>query len=284
VGALKLGSLSSLTAGLLLAQQLTLEPAKQFGTSITGAIEGWFDNADGSHSFLIGYLNRNRSQEIDIPIGANNRIEPGGPDMGQPTHFLPGRQWGMFIVTVPKDFDAEQRLTWTISVNGQTTSIPLHLVPDYNISPFVEASNNTPPVLRFEERGPSIQGPIATVSKAITRTTSVGTPLPITVWISDDMVYTSGTNQPLKPGRPPVTLVWSKYRGTGTVTFDNAKPEIKKLAAGEAGFSGEATTNVKFGAPGEHLLQITVNDYSGAGGAGFQCCWTTAIVKVSVTP
>ena len=44
-----------------------------------------------------------RSQELDIPIGPNNRIEPGGPDMGQPTHFLPGRQWGMFTVPVPKD-------------------------------------------------------------------------------------------------------------------------------------------------------------------------------------
>ena len=39
-----------------------------------------------------------------MPIGPNNRIEPGGPDMGQPTHFLPGRQSGMFIVTVPKEF------------------------------------------------------------------------------------------------------------------------------------------------------------------------------------
>jgi hypothetical protein len=57
-----------------------------------------------------------------------------------------------------------------------------------------------------------------------------------------------------------------------------------ELDAGESGFSGEATTNVKFSEPGEYMLQITVNDYSGVGGAGFQCCWTTAIVKVSVTP
>lgn len=284
MGALRRYLLCAFGAAVLLGQQLPLEPAKQFGTSITGAFEGWYDNADGSHSFLVGYLNRNRSQEVDIPIGPNNRIEPGGPDMGQPTHFLPGRQWGMFIVTVPKDFDAERRLTWTIVVNGQTTSIPLHLPPDYNISPFVEASNNTPPVLRFEEHGSPIQGPIASISKAVARTASVGAPLPITVWITDDMVYTNGTNQPLKPGRPPVTLAWSKYRGTGTVTFDNAKPEIKKLASGEAGFSGEATTNVKFSEPGEYMLQITANDYSGAGGSGFQCCWTTAIVNVSVTP
>ena len=284
MGALKRFALSVLALHLTLAQQLPLEPAKQFGSSITGAFEGWYDNADGSHSFLIGYLNRNRSQEIDIPIGPDNRIDPGGPDMGQPTHFLPGRQWGMFTVTVPKDFGVEQRLTWTLVLNGQTTSIPLHLFPDYNISPFVEASNNTPPVLRFEGHGPSVQGPIASTLKVITRTASVNAPLTVTVWITDDMVYTNGINLALKPGEPPVTLTWSKYRGTGAVTFDNSKPAVKKLVSGQAGFSGEATTNVKFSDPGEYMLQVTVNDYSGVGGAGFQCCWTTAIVKVSVSP
>ena len=284
MGALRRYALGLLGAGLLLGQQLPLEPPKQFGSSITGALEGWYDNPDGTHSFLIGYLNRNRSQEVDVPIGPDNRIEPGGPDMGQPTHFLPGRQWGMFIVTVPKDFDGERRLTWTIIVNGQTTSIPLHLLADYNISPMTDASNNTPPVLRFEEHDASIQGPIASASRPILRTASVNTALPIKVWITDDMVYTSGTNMALKKGQPPVTLVWSKYRGTGTVTFDNAKPAVKKLESGEAGFSGEATTNVKFSEPGDYMLQVTVNDYSGVGGAGFQCCWTTAIVKVSVAP
>ena len=32
-----------------------VSPPKQFGTSITGAFEGWYDNPDGSHSFLVGY-------------------------------------------------------------------------------------------------------------------------------------------------------------------------------------------------------------------------------------
>ena len=51
------------------AQQLPSEPQRQFGTSITGAFEGWFANPDGSRSFLVGYLNRNNSQALDIPIG-----------------------------------------------------------------------------------------------------------------------------------------------------------------------------------------------------------------------
>src|SRR5438045_3264592 len=60
---------------------------RERGSSITGAFEGWFYNKDGSQSLLVGYFNRNTKQELDIPVGANNRIEPGGPDLGQPTHF-----------------------------------------------------------------------------------------------------------------------------------------------------------------------------------------------------
>jgi hypothetical protein len=32
------------------------------------------------------------------------------------------------------------------------------------------------------------------------------------------------------------------------------------------------------------MLHLTANDYSGEGGGGEVCCWTTAIVKVAVTP
>jgi len=88
----------------LSAQQLPNEPFRQFGTSVTGAFEGWFGASDGTRYFLIGYLNRNNTQAVDVPIGPNNHIDPGGPDLGQPTHFLPGRQWGMFVVKVPAEF------------------------------------------------------------------------------------------------------------------------------------------------------------------------------------
>ena len=52
---------------LVSAQQLPSEPQRQFGTSITGAFEGWFVSPDASRSFLVGYLNRNNSQALDIP-------------------------------------------------------------------------------------------------------------------------------------------------------------------------------------------------------------------------
>src|SRR5918996_1239427 len=64
-------------------QRLPAEPRRQFGAGITGSFEGWFYNEDGSRTFLVGYLNRNTAQELEIPIGPDNRFEPGGPDMGQ---------------------------------------------------------------------------------------------------------------------------------------------------------------------------------------------------------
>jgi hypothetical protein len=261
------------------------EPRRASGASITGAFEGWYHNPDGSRAFLLGYYNRNSQQELDIPIGPDNHIDPGGPDMGQPTHFLTGRQWGMFSVPVSRDFKAEDKYVWTITANGQTTSIPLRLHPDYVMSPFIEiAVGNTPPVIRFEQNGTTIQGPVAVLATAAVRTATVSMPIAVTLWATDDMKYTSGTNAPMAKPRPPVTLHWSKYRGPGTVTFDNDRPDVEKLASAEGTFSGKSTVNVTFNESGDYVLHVTANDYSGDGGGGFGCCWTTGLVKVSVRP
>jgi hypothetical protein len=277
-GAIACGVLSS-------AQQLPSEPRRQFGAGITGAFEGWFESADGTRSFLVGYLNRNTGQVLDVPVGPDNRIEPGGPDMGQPTHFLTGRRYGMFVVPVPKDFTPAQRLTWTIVANGQATSIPLRLHPDYVVNPFSEiAAGNTPPVLQFVQNGSPIQGPIGSLVTAVSRTANVAAALPLTLWASDDMKYTSNTNAPQRDPPPPVKLTWSKFRGPGAVMFDRTSPPVEKIQGGNAPFTGKSTVTVTFHEPGDYVLHVTANDYSGDGGGGFQCCWTTALVKVAVTP
>jgi hypothetical protein len=285
-GLRRLCLVSVLAQGVLLFAQTLPQPRKQFGAGVTGAFEGWYEDGNAERGFLVGYYNRNTQQELDIPIGPNNRIEPGGPDLGQPTHFLPGRQFGMFAIPVPKGFTADDKLTWTIVANGTATSIPLRLHPDYLISPFSEiAVNNTPPVLKFAENGAALQGPVGTLNNAAVRVASLAEPLALTVWVTDDMKYTSDTNAPMTTPRPPVTLVWSKYRGPGTVTFDHPRSAAEPTApAGNAAFSGKATTQARFSEAGEYVLHVTVNDYSGDGGGGFQCCWTTGLVKVSVKP
>jgi hypothetical protein len=150
---------------VLLSQTLPFEPALESGESVTGAFEGWFQNPDGTFSLLAGYFNRNTKQALDIPLGPDNRIDPGGPDFGQPTHFLPGRGWGVFVIKVPKD-SGENKLTWTIVSNGKPTAIKLWLNPVYEISPLISAADvgpdaDTPPTLRFQdfkEEGPVVQG------------------------------------------------------------------------------------------------------------------------------
>lgn len=261
------------------AQSLPFEPSHESGASVTGAFEGWFPNADGTFSLLLGYFNRSEKQAVDIPVGPDNRIEPGGPDRGQPTHFIPGRQWGMFVVKVPADF-GKNKITWTIVANGKNTVIPASLHVDYEISPFMEASiGNTPPVLRFDEKGTAGQGP---TGMTVARTAKVGTPLALPVWVSDDAKLTTSSGAPPRNLTAPVTLHWSQFRGPAAVTFSNERPAAEKIA-GDAPFNGKAASTATFSVPGDYVLHLTLNDYSGEGGQGFQCCWTTGLVKVTVS-
>jgi hypothetical protein len=273
----------SASACLAFGQSLPLEPLHESGASVTGAFEGWFKNADGSYSLLLGYFNRNIKQDVDIPIGPDNRIEPGGPDRGQPTHFLTGRQWGMFAVKVPADFGTN-KITWTIVANGQTMVIPASLKADYEISPFEEAAvGNSPPTIAFEQGGPSVQGPRGLTAERVVK---LGNPLPLNVWVSDDAKFTTSSGaRPKDPG-PPVTLRWSKYRGPGNVTFDKERPPVEpdKGQQASAPFSGKSTANATFSEPGDYVLHVVANDFSGEGGGGFQCCWTTGQMRVSVRP
>jgi len=263
---------------LVWAQQLPFEPAHDFGQSITGAFEGWFPNADGSFSILLGYYNRNLKQELEIPAGADNRIEPGGPDQGQPTHFLAGRQWGVFTIRVPRDF-GDKKLTWTLTANGKTTAIPMSLNSLWEVEPFREASGNAPPFIGFSESGPWVQGPAG-------QSESLATTLPeaagLTVWVADDATAPLAGPHPRSPA---VAVSWSKFRGLGTVTFANARPAVEKAdfqAPPSAKFTGKAHTSATFSEAGEYVLRVVANDWSGDGGRGFQCCWSNAQVKVSV--
>jgi hypothetical protein len=271
---LRFATVAALAAGgaMVSAQGplLPSTPKLGFGASVTPAYDGWFDNPDGTHTFVIGYYNRNWSQEVDIPIGPDNHFEPGEPDRGQPTHFLPRRQWGVFVISVPKDF-GKSSLTWTLVANGQTTVIPMDLDPLWVVAPFKDvALGNTPPGVRFEAEGATHQGPPNGISRSYD--TSVSHSLTLPAWVSDD-----GVRAPEARTRSLIpTVAWSKYRGPGDVVFDKAQPTVDEK-------TGSTTTQATFKTPGEYILRVQVNDATGDGGGGFQCCWTNAHVKVTVT-
>jgi len=251
---------------------LPLGPSRERGASITPAYEGWFTNPDGSFSMLLGYYNRNSRETIDIPIGPNNHIEPGPPDQGQPTFFEAGRQWGVFVVKVPKDFGTKA-VTWTIVANGEKQSIPFTLNKGYPIAPYKEIGmGNAPPVLAFSPGGPKFTGPPTAVASTYTGT--VGKPVEISIWADDP----KGSDQEGRGGRGPAmiaNLSLHKFRGPGQVTFERARMMVTK--------PGEPTVaKATFTAPGEYLLRVQANDESGEGGGGFQCCWTNTYVKATI--
>ena len=255
---------------------LPLEPQRERGASITPAYEGWYANADGTFSLLLGYYNRNSKEPLEIPVGPNNRVDPGGPDQGQPTYFEAGRQWGVFVIKVPKDFGTKT-ITWTIVANGETNSIPLTLNKGYPISPFEELGmHNKPPVLAFSDGGTKFTGP--PVATAATFTGTVKQPVAISVWVEDPKAP-GGEEGGLGRGFTPTvaTISLHKFRGPGKVTFD--KPRIPVAKQGEM-VTGQAT----FDTAGEYTLRVQANDQSGEGGGGFQCCWTNTYVKVTVRP
>src|SRR5262249_48974718 len=202
-----------------------------------------------------------------------------------------------------------KKLTWTIVANGYTNAITLHTQADYIVEPYEDAANkNTPPKLKFEPNGPIATG--APIGVAAKYTATVGTPLALTIWATDEgpkinlpgppaggrgRGAAAGDPQsgragagaaagadPAGRGRgagfanPPLAVTWSWLRGPAAPKFDNVKPAI------DGNDGGKTTTNVTFSAPGDYILRVEGNDSTGAGGGGFQCCWTTAHVAVTV--
>jgi hypothetical protein len=89
------------------------------GQTVQPVFQGWSRNADGTYDMHFGYLNRNYVEELQIPIGPDNFIEPGGPDRGQPSFFFTRVNRQIFAVTVPADF-GDQEVVWEIRVAGTT--------------------------------------------------------------------------------------------------------------------------------------------------------------------
>ena len=114
-----------------------------------------------------------------------------------------------------------------------------------------------------------LQGPPTGISETYTAT--VSTPLTLSVWTTDDGIRAPEARRPARL----VSVAWSKFRGPGDVTFSSVTPTIDEK-------TGQSTTTASFAAPGEYILRAQVNDATGEGGGGFQCCWTNAHVKVVV--
>jgi len=231
------------------------------GQPVWPVYEGYWVSEDGTTYAAFGYLNRNHTEEVRIPVGPDNMLSPGPADQGQPTVFLPRRHTGLFAFELPPD--SSEPIVWTLTVAGHVARIPVNLHPEYVITPFGAETGggeeNTPPRIRLSEDGAEGQGPFGVTLET---TTTVGEPLPLEVWMRDDGV---GRRQGL-------SVTWSLFRGPGQATFEETSPEVEEE---------HAATAVTFDAAGEYTLYAMVSDGSGT---GFQCCWTNGYVTVNVGP
>jgi hypothetical protein len=270
-------------------------PSPTVGASVTPALEGWYPNPDGTFTILAGYRNRNQTQQIEVPIGPNNKIEPGGP-YDQPTHFDTGRHYGVFSIIVPRDFGTK-RLAYTINVNNQPQTILLGLPRGYQIEPFLRNdTGNTPPTVKLDAEGAEYTGPPRGAAK--TFTAKVDEPVTLTLYATDtgNTINQSGTAaEPaaaaggVRPNgaRGGVTVRWYKHRGPGTDSLKlnpatspvAADPEVAKMFKKAGTSTGKATTAATFTEPGEYWVRAQISDGSQM---DEQCCWSTVLIKVNV--
>jgi hypothetical protein len=158
------------------------------GQNISPAYEGWEKNPDGSFYFLFGYMNRNWLEEIDVPVGPENNIQPTGPDRGQPTHFLPRRNRFIFRVRIPADW-GEKEMVWTLTTKGKTEKAYATLRADYFVDDMVMASETG--ALGAGTSNPEVRAnrrPTVKVEGEVKRTARVGQPITLTAVVTDDGV------------------------------------------------------------------------------------------------
>src|ERR1043166_3999131 len=196
------------------AAQDPLAPIRPSGLSVTPAFEGWYKNPDGTYSISFGYLNRNGKETLEIPVGPDNNIAPGNPNQGQPTHFEPRRNWGVFTVIVPADF-GKKKITWNLNNRGEHYVISGSLDPLWQIDALEgeAGSDNTPPVLKLAENGPEGRGPGGVTAGPVEA--KVGAPVSLQVWSRDDGHMAAAATTSTRD--VPVTLTWLKHQGPGDI-------------------------------------------------------------------
>ena len=257
------------------------------GQPVFPAYEGWEKNADGSFDLVFGYMNDNWQEELNVPIGPENNLQPGSPDQGQPTHFLPRRNRFIFRVRVPKDF-GDKEMVWTLTSQGKTQkaygTLRLDLLIE-NVDIMSETGALGPGSSNPELRGD--KAPVVKIEGGKTRTAKVGQPLALAALVTDDGIPKVRAFPPDRvraaarqvPYRPTVNknlglhLAWHVYRGPAAADFEPA--QIKTWEDTRSGANspwapiwvappepadGRHTAQVTFSEPGTYVLRARADD------------------------
>jgi len=223
---------------------LSEAPLRPEGQHVIPLFDGWFPNEDGTSTMCFGYYNMNSEEQIDVPLGQQNFIEPEVYDGVQPTHFdtrptpelTPEfrRYWCAFSVTVPEDFGMAD-VIWNIETQGRMLSVPGTLIPSY--------------ILDEEEWQAKVGEPINLITR-------------------------------ISHAEPGTWINWTLHQGTNAVEFSAAESRIgsaEGIIETTATFeqAGEYMLRVQ-------AINDTERPRDPTYGFEFHCCWTNAYVRVEV--
>ena len=243
------------------------------GQDIAPAFDGWEENPDGTFDLVFGYFNRNWDETPHIPVGPDNHLEPGGPDQGQPTLFLPRRNRFVFRIQAPADF-GEREIVWTLTANGRTNTAYASLDPGYitdaelqqfDIGDFghnnAAMRANRPPSVRVE-------GPLQ-------RTVRVGEPVALAAVAADDgvpPVHAAPLRLVGRHGAWGLRVAWFVYRGPAdAVRFDpyqfKTYPDYRSNSPWTPGWEppplppdGRFPVTATFSRPGQFVVRAQAHD------------------------
>lgn len=252
------------------------------GQTIQPIFQGWSRNDDGTFDMHFGYLNRNYSDELYIPVGADNFIDMAGLDniQNQPTYFQTRSNRDVFTVNVPADF-GDREIVWRITSQGQTLEAIGWLQAEWEID---EYGGYTPDPEVLANQPPEISAPAANSVRLPARLT-------LTVNVSDDglpepkpasdeprtvnewnrtplltrqegaleipinvghlQTNVRGMKQRPTPPDEKLTVSYSVWRGPANI---NAQPMFTEVV------NGTATTEISFSEPGEYQLRVRAFD------------------------
>jgi hypothetical protein len=217
------------------------------GQDVVPVYEGWKPNPDGTFTMYFGYFNRNYQEELDIPLGPNNSIDPGG-DRGQPSHFYPRRHLFVFKVVVPKDWGLERRVIWTLNLRGKANTAKGWLKAEWEINDEVMMENAGAAI------DPENEPPVITGSGS--QTISLAGSLTLTATAQDDGRPKPRAQRTPDEGERPqgLSIRWIQYRGPGPVIFTSTTPSTGY------GKPVTSTTQASFKVPGVYVLRAIASD------------------------
>jgi len=280
-------TIAALAATLMIGGALRRSSAQEHythGQTIAPAYEGFLANPDGTFDLVFGYLNRNYEELLDIPIGPANNIEPGGPDQGQPTHFLTRRRRHQFHIKVPKDFGSKE-VVWTLTSRGTTEKAYGTLKPEYILDNRVMMMNNS----GFGQRGNEgdNQPPVVRVEGETRRTVKVGEPITLTAVVTDDGLpeppgaldrRSAAGGENARSRRYGLRAAWYVYRRVASVTLEPEQlvpPYPPGRVPPPLSKEGRVSVRATFAGPGTYVLRVMGDDM------GLQ---TTQDVTITVVP